>query len=301
MEISLQHSLTYSTEGDIPVSVVAKNLLANERLIQESIRILGDCFTGVQIQKISVKVAHLSNNSPLKEVFAIALFLTYQEDLEKEIPLLIYKAFEYEIPIHMETIVTVLALMTAIYIVDKTIERLLPGKETKRLKETYEEKLLELSKMTNLNKEDLERSLQQRVNEGRLKSLAKKALDFFAPAKGEARAEILVQDEVAVPRDVIDEIPSEIDLAAQDSRNAFPVDDVEIEIHRSDIDYKKSGWVAVIDEVSDKRKKLVLPPDIAPETLFGRKTIRGNILVIEELTQDGEYVIKEFQLIEIIE
>ncbi|MBA3034022.1 MAG: hypothetical protein KKF85_13540 [Gammaproteobacteria bacterium] len=296
MEISYLHSLEYSTKGDVPVSVVAKNLLANERLIHESVRVLGDCIDGLQVQKITVKVAHVSNTSPLKEVFALALFVTYQKDLEKEVPTILQQVFGYQAPNGMEALVTVTVLLVAMYIINTAVERLFPGKEVKRLKEEYEIKLLELARMTGIDASTIEANLKKRLSEGKLKSLIKKAYEFFSPAKAETDAEILVKGEVAVPRDAIDEIPTEIEIAQTEAKNVYELSDVEIDIHRSDIDYAQSGWIAVIDEVSDKRKKLVLSPDLAPADLFGVKKIRGDVLVIEEMSDEGEYVIKEFHL-----
>lgn len=222
--------------------------------------------------------------------------MTYQKDLEKEVPIMLQQVFGYHAPNGMETLVTVMVLLTAIYIIDIAIERLLPGKEVKRLKEEYELKLLELSRMTGLDSGIIEANLKKRLSEGKLKSLFKKAYEFFAPAKAEPHAEILVKDEVAIPRDAIDEIPTEIEVAQTEAKNVYELTDVEIDIHRSDIDYTRSGWIAIIEEVSDKRKKLVLSPDLAPADLFGVKKIRGDILVIEEMTDEGEYVIKEFHL-----
>jgi hypothetical protein len=201
----------------------------------------------------------------------------------------------------MESLVTVLVLLTAIYIIDTAVERLFPGKEVKRLKEEYEIKLLELARMTGLDRKVIEESLKHRLSEGKLKSLVKKAYEFFAPAKAEPDAEILVKDEVVIPRDVIDEIPSGIDVAQMEAKNVYELTDVEIEIHRSDIDFTQSGWIAVIDEVSDKRKKLVLSPELTPAKLFGARKIKGDVMVVEEVSEDGEYVIKEFHLMKLSE
>lgn len=299
MEIALQHSLLFSTKGDVPVSVVAKNLLANERLIHESLRILGGCVDGLEIRKVTVKVAHVSNTSPLKEVFALGLFMAYQKELEAEVPALLQQWLGYATPGGMKTVVTVLVLMTAIYIINASVERLLPGKEIGRLKEEYQDKLAALSKMTGLDRAVIEESLKTRMSEGRLRSLFRKAYEFFTPAKIESGVEILSEDEVVVSKDAINEIPSEAELAQVDLKTVYELSDVEVDIHRSDRDYTQSGWIAVIEEVSDKRRKLVLSPNLDPAKLYGVTKVRGDVLVVEEATEDGELVIKEYHLIEI--
>lgn len=299
MEIALQHSLLFSTKGDVPVSIVAKNLLANERLIHESLRILGGCVDGLEIRKITVKVAHVSNSSPLKEVFALGVFMAYQKELEAEVPALLQQWFGYATPDGMKTLVTVLVLMTAIYIISASVERLLPGKEIGRLKEEYQDKLAALSKMTGLDKAVIEESLKARMSEGKLRSLFRKAYEFFSPAKLERDVDILSENEVAVSRDAIAEIHSEGELTLADMKNVYELSDVEVDIHRSDRDYTQSGWIAVIEELSDKRRKLVLSPNLDPAKLYGVTKVRGDVLVVEEATEDGELVTKEYHLIEI--
>ena len=45
----------------------------------------------------------------------------------------------------METLITVLVILVAIYVIDKTVERFMLGKEVKHLKEAYQKKLQEAS------------------------------------------------------------------------------------------------------------------------------------------------------------
>lgn len=297
MEVALRHALSYSTKGDVPVAIVAKNLLANERLVQESLRVLGDCIDGLEIQKVTVKVAYVSNESPLKEIFAIGLFLAFQKDLEQEVPDIIQRLTGHTVPDSADTLVTVLVLIAAIYVIDATIKRVFPGKEAKLLKKAYKDKIAELSTMTGIDQDTIERQLEKRLSEGKQKSLFKRAHDFFLPAKIEPNVNILIENNVVINQSVIAEIPSDIDFAQVDKTNSYDLSGVRIEIHRADKDYSQSGWVAVIEEVSDKRRKMVLPPDISPSDLFGRDSLTGDISVVEQMQDDGEYVTKEYHLL----
>ena len=76
MEVTLQHAITYTTRGDVPVSVVAKTLLGNDRLIRESIKLMQAMVPNIGVSEIRIKVNQLSNASPLKAVFAVALVNT---------------------------------------------------------------------------------------------------------------------------------------------------------------------------------------------------------------------------------
>ena len=127
MQIKLYHSLTYTTEGIVPVQLVAKSLLANERLIHESLRILESIGQNFKFDSIKVSVAQLSNESPLKEALAVAIFVAYQHDLEREVPQLLQTLTGHAIPDGSVTIVTVLVFLIAIYLIDAAIERLMPS------------------------------------------------------------------------------------------------------------------------------------------------------------------------------
>ncbi|OGT64594.1 MAG: hypothetical protein A2993_02660 [Gammaproteobacteria bacterium RIFCSPLOWO2_01_FULL_47_190] len=297
MEILLTHSLSYTTKDDVPVFVVANSLLANERLINESLRILTDVYPDFKIEKIKVRVDYVSNSSPLKEAFALALFLTYQEDLVEQVPELIQKLTGTTVPENTETLVTVLVFIVAIYIVDATIERLFPGKGVTKLKQEFEEKLSIASQLFGINKDELKSHIEKRFSEGKTKSLFRKTYEFFQPAKLEASTSIISDAGIGISSEAISEVPADADFEFDDDRNVYQIYGTTIEIHRADLDYSDIGWLAVISEVSDKRIKLILPPGITPSELYGRKRIYGDVSVVEEKDMSGEYKVKEYHLI----
>lgn len=115
MEIKLYHSLTYTTVGTVPVYLVAKSLLANERLVHESLRLVEELHKNeLQVSLIKVSVAALSNESPLKEALAVAIFLGWQKDLEKEVPHIIEMLTGNSIPDGYHTLITVLVMFLAV-------------------------------------------------------------------------------------------------------------------------------------------------------------------------------------------
>lgn len=138
MELALRHALTYTTDGDVPVEVVARSLVANERLIHEALRVIETISPGAEISAIRIRVASLSNASPLRQAFAVALFMTFQKDLERAVPALIEKLTGVDVPDSYDTLVTVIVIMIAMAAVTTATERLFPGKEIKKLKKEYE-------------------------------------------------------------------------------------------------------------------------------------------------------------------
>lgn len=300
MEIVLKHSVLYTNKKDVPVVIVAKSLLANERLIQESIRLLADCFDNLEIDKVTVKVNYVSNASPLKEIFALGLFLTYQNELEEEVPELIKMLTGYTVPESANTLVTVLVLMAAIYVIDEAARRLFPGKSNDELKKEYERKLEELSNLSGIGKDQLNNIVIKRFTEGKIKSLFRKTHDFFMPAKLEPDIKIEADGSDGISSAAIAEIPNDVDFEQEQLGNTYEITAATIEIHRADTDYIDQGWVAVIEEASDKRKKMVLSPDIDPAKLYGKRKVRGNVVVIEERDATGEFAPKEYHLMKLI-
>lgn len=256
-----------------------------------------DVVEGLKISNVSVSVQELSNGSPLKEIFAIAVFLAYQEDLEEEVPELVNKLTGINVPDSADTLVTVLVLIAAIYLIDKAIRRLFPGKETEELKKEYREKVADLAKMTNTREDEIEEALDKRYKERTTKSLMKNVHDFFSPSQIEGGVGIdLPSGEKGISQEAIKEIPDELDYEQLETRNVYTLPDAVLEIHRSDIDYNQYGWVAVIPDVSDKRVKMELAPEIKPSEVYGRKSLRGEVDVVEELSEGGEYEIKYYHV-----
>lgn len=300
VQIKLYHSLSYTTDGLVPVHLVAKSLLANERLIHESLRLLEGIDKDFKIDSIQVSVAQLSNASPLREGFAIAIFLAYQKDLEKEVPQLLQSLTDSSILDGRPTIVTVMVLYVALYLMAAAIERLMPGKSVKAIKEEYEEKKQLTAKLLNVSPEIIEAAVKDRFDQGRNKSLVDKVHEFFAPAKIESGTEIIATESLRIPAAAIQEIPSALDSAQLETINSYPASNVLIEIHRADRDENKHGWRAIIRDVSDKKIRMELDMTISPEETWSKKVVRGDVAVIEERGDDGEYHVKAYHLLRVI-
>lgn len=300
MEITLLHSIVYSTKGDVPVSVVAKSLLANERFMQESIRLLEAFDKDLKATSVKIKVAKLSNESPLREVLAGVIFLAYQKELEKEVPALIQALTGHAIPADYATLITALVFLIAVYVVDATVERLIPGKAISALKAEYEDKKQYVAKLLKIDPLIIEDAVNSRFGNGRGKALAQKASDFFLPAKIEAGTEISSDNNLKISKEAISEVPSVLDIAKLEQSVSYDLDAAEIEIHRSDLDEQKHGWRAIIKDVVDRKVRMELHTDISPKDLYGKTKLRGNVTVIEEVQPDGGYAVRAYHLTKVI-
>ena len=175
------------------------------------------------------------------------------------------------------------------------------GKEIKALKQEYASKLELLSEMISTDTDAIEDVIKTRLSEGKSKSLFKKALDFFLPAKLEPGVTIETDNPKAnIPNEAIQEVPSDIDFENEEKQNVYQISSVRIEIHRADMDYSHMGWIAIIEQVDPNRKKMILPPEIEPSVVFTKKEIIGDVTVLEEKQLDGDYAVKEYHLIRML-
>lgn len=287
--IELDHQVTYNTETHVEVSVVARALLASEALIKESVSLLDNLFPEASFSISDMRVENLSNNSPLKEILTVGVFMAFQDDLERQVPHLVEGLLGAQVSSDHKTLVTVGVIITAICVIDQIVQRLFPGKDIKELKGTYERQLKEASKLTGKSIEDIDAYLRANIG-GKLKGrLAKAALEFFLPAKQDGGVAIIGSGGQLVSEAAIREIPHDVDFAELDKRRFYELDDVSVDIHRSDIDSNSQGWRGAIDEVSEKILKIELFPEISPRDLYGKTGVTADVLIIEEQDAEGEW------------
>ena len=160
MDIGFDHEITYTTEKDVPVTTIVESLLANERLVHFAASVLADCIQGFSIQSVSVRVAQISNSSPLREILAVTLVATFQNDLEKEIPHLIQQVTGVAVPNDYKTLVTVLVMIGAIYGVSTLFSRIFPDKEPLELKKELDRHIEYATKQLGISSGELKRRVE---------------------------------------------------------------------------------------------------------------------------------------------
>lgn len=300
MLVSLPYAITYTTQKDVPISIVARNLLAHEVLILDTVDMLTGLYPSLAVEKTTIRVRSVTNNSPLKELIALTMVVSFQDDLVKEVPDLIEKLTGHAVPESIDSLVTLLAVLIVSYAVMEAIQRIYPGKDIAKLKEEYERKIAMVSDRFGMEKADIEEYLEQKYQEEQPKSLLKAISDFILPARLESDVSInTVDDEVLLDPDVVRAIPPVLD-AAGDSSDSFPLEATFMEIHRSDRDQNRHGWRAVVPEVSDKKVRLILGDAIKPTDLYGSTSIIGDLAVYKETDSVGELQPKTYHLSRVI-
>jgi hypothetical protein len=300
MEIRFHHTLEYRFEGPASVEDIISSLSANEVLLHGAVKVLERVIPGLSLEAGTVTVSEVIKRSPLKEYFAFAVLMTYQEDLKREVPPLIEKLSGVTIPDQYDTLITVLVMLLALYAISTIVERL-TGKRPETIRDEKERLIHVAGDFINCRPEELDTAMTERVQGPARRQTESAARRFFRPVKGRPNTGIHASEErYSISSDAIAEVPSEAIVATLDEDSRIRTEfyqDVTIELHASDRDRPKLGWAGVARGITQNRVKMILDEGVSPEALFGKRIVRGDILMVHVQQPDGTDVEKEFHLI----
>lgn len=114
-------------------------------------------------------------------------------------------------------------------------------------------------------------------------------------------AEVVFEHQITydISGEAVREAPSDFDLSLEDEVEQYALQNVTIEIRALDKDRKKQGWYAVVNDVTEKRLKMQIYPTIDPNSIFGKDTIRGDIIVVNKKNGDGNYQPSMYHLVKL--
>jgi hypothetical protein len=295
-EIRLPLSITYETEGITPVGDVIEALKALDALTKDAVSVLPSLIDGLRVEKCSLNVRSLTQESPLRELFFISLFFAFQEDLENEVPAMIEDLFKVTVSDNYDTIVTVAVLAIAFYgagiaidAVKKTFTDSLPRTQ-------FEDLIQVLAAETGKPAKDIRDIIQARFGKpASAKRLAGAAKSLFLPSQKDGNAPVLF-DRKRVSSETIREIPYPGDSDQKTDFDRYqPHQSIKLELHAQDRDRAATGWAAIAGEISDQRLKVRVMEPVEPAELWGVDEIVADIVVVSKLTSDG-YVPAEIQI-----
>ena len=299
MDIQFNHQLEYGIEGPVSVEDIVQSLYANEQLLREAVIILERTIPGLNIEPGFVAVREVSKHSPLRELLAFAVVMTFQEDLKKEVPKLFEDLTGVGISDKYDTLITVLVMLIAIYAISAVATRI-TGKRPEKLDRDRERLITVAGNYINVSPQELESAITDSVEGKRRSTLESSAKRFFRPVKGRPNTGIKTDQDPGISSDAIAEVPSDAMVAASEVDEPFRtefVKGVTIELHAMDRDRLKLGWAGHVRGVTGSRIKMILDKSISPESLFGKKLIRGDILMVYLKFPDGSETEKEFHLL----
>ncbi|QIG52769.1 hypothetical protein G6N82_00075 [Altererythrobacter sp. BO-6] len=288
MEARLRHEVVYQFDGRATVAEVARSLLAQEKLLREAVAVLEECFDGLDISSVGVDIKLVAQESPLRTNLALFFAGVYSGEIGQDMPDILDTLFGLDVPDGYDSFVSLLVILVAIFGIDWLYKRMFPDKSGDKIEEEKDRLLAEAARMASLTEQQIEGAIDRALGK-RERSVSKASMDFLQPARRHHASEVRSGSTI-LPKEVIDQIPSDIDLADYEPPSETEeLRDVLIRFRAHDLDRNKK-WAATIEEVSSERKPLHLAPDIQPDRLFNRNQVRGDVIVTTVRGPEGDYV-----------
>lgn len=297
--VVLPLSITYETNGTTPIADVIGGLQAAEIAIQDAISVLPSLVPGVQIENSSINVRSLTQESPLRELFALTLIVTYQEDLKSEIPVMIEKIFNVNIPEQYDSIATIATMIVLFYGAAFLKDAAIKAVENGALRQQVDALIAQMSLATGLSEEEVRAVFDAKYSKpGPVKKLARAVKGFFVPTQREGGVPVTF-DRKTIRREVVREVPYPQEFEdREDFEKYTPYYGMIVEIHAQDKDKTNTGWAAIPKDVTDRRLRMKLVEPITADDLWTKDTVKADIVVVSKLTGDG-YIASEMHLTKI--
>lgn len=295
-EIRIPLTITYDTKGVTPIGDVISALQAAEIAIEDAISLLPSLLPGVHVEHSAINVRSLSQESPLRELFGIALFVAFQDDLKTEIPPMLESLFDIKIADQYDSIVTVATMIVLFYGAAFLKDAALKKLENGALRRQVDALMKHMAEETGMTVDRVRAIFDAKYSKpGPVKRLAKAVRGFFVPAQREGGVPV-VFDRGQVGSDVIREVPYPDEFKdKEDFEKYTPYQARNLEIHAQDKDKINTGWAAVPRGITDKRLRMKLVDPLTASDLWNRDEVIADIIVVSKLTADG-YVPSEIQV-----
>lgn len=276
-------SVRYLTDEPVPIRDIIASLQGVETTLNEVAKLLPTFVDGLKVEKIEIKVREVAQESPLRELFAVALFMAFQKQLEEEIPHIITDATGLIISDRFDTVITVLTLIVVFYGAG-ALKDLVFGSGAEGAAQAQLDGLIaELSPMIGKSEKHIREVLADRYAEKTLwRRLANATSRFFAPSKHQDSVPVEVNGR-EIPHHVVRDVPAEFlveDASEEHASRNF--DGVVIELHAQDRDHSGRGWAAVIEGVSHQRLRMKLMTEVSATDLWNQDRVRGDVTVLYE-------------------
>jgi hypothetical protein len=243
-------------------------------------------------------VRKLSEGS-FKEVVWAALLLSFQTDLEKEVPQFVDGILGTHLSGQHNAAVTVLFLLLLFYGVDFVYQRITKTVEGSHIRAELDKAVTEVAREFRVSEDHVKGILSTRYSKSpRIKLLARAAVRVFHPSKQQYNAGMLINGTHRIEPRLIAEVPSDAQLLDTDDEDtSAPLENVRIELHAQDMDRAKTGWAAVVPELSPNRLKMTLFPPLKPEDIYTQKEVTGDIVLVSRRGKNGKMEPHTFHLV----
>ena len=268
--------------------------------MQDASSLLPSLIEGLHVEKCSLNVQRLTQESPLREIFLISLFLAFQDDLEREVSTVLEDLLNITVSDDYDTLVTVALLAIAFYGAGLAIDAAKRTFADSLPKEKFEDLAQVLAAETGKPAADIRSIIHAKFGKpSAAKRLVKSAKGVFLPSQKGKNAPMIV-DRDRISSDIIREVPYPGDTDQEADFDRYtPHTAVPLELHAQDRDRSATGWAAVAPSISENRLKVRVMEPIKPSALWRHENIVADIVVVSRLTANG-YVPTEIQITDIV-
>lgn len=274
---------------------VVAALSSADAIASDAASLLPSLIDGLIVERSSLNVRVLEEGS-LREALFLAMLVTYQDELSKEVPPMLERIFDVTVSDKYDTLATVVFLTVLFYGAGLAVDAAKKAFSDSLPRQKLEELIDVLARETGKPASDIRSQVEARFRKpAAAKRVVKSAKEFFLPSQRQGNAPVSF-DRDRIPSEVIREIPypSAADKE-QDFDRYTPKYGVELELHAQDKDKRATGWAAIAKEVSEERLKLRFVDPVRPADLWQKETARADIVVVSKLTSEG-YVPAEIQI-----
>lgn len=298
-EISLPVSITYDTSGTTPIPDIIAALQAADAAIQDAVSLLPSLINGLHIERSTVRVRLLSQESPLRELFVVGLVAALQPSLDGKASQVIESLFDVDIPDDYDSIVTFVAAVVLVYGASFLRDAAIKVVEDGALRRQLDSMVNQLAQSTKKTPEEIKKILDTKYGSpGPVKRIAKTVGKFFKPSQREG-AKAVTFDRNRIEPEVIREIPYSDEFSAKEDFERYQAfNDVQLEIHAQDKDKISTGWAAIPVGLSDRRLKMKLVEPVSASDIWTKSSISGDITLVSKLTATG-YSPQEIHLLRV--
>lgn len=296
-DIRFAHQVVYDVPESSAISDVIESLQATEQLFFEVAPLLEQLVPGIQVGGVRVHVQSLTQGSPLRELFFTTMFLTFQRDLEREVPAVVEHLTGAHVSGQYDTLVTFIFCAILFYGAEFAYKQIAKTIDGSRIQAHLDNLIKDVADHCNLPEARVRQLFDKRYEKKRLGPLMRSTVQFFAPSKQQGNAPFSIGKR-RFDADTVAEFPGDAKIQDyEDGESNRNLENVEIELHAQDVDHARQGWAGVIRQVSDRRLRMAVYPPIKPDDIYTKTKVRGDVIVVSRRAPDGSMEPFMFHLI----
>lgn len=279
MLLTIPHDIAYETGASVPLSDIARSLISVESASRYLPGIIEEIFPGVKVEALDVRLKSAASGS-LFENFLLHLAISSQDHLENYLARLGTSHGITTLERHpkiVSRILTGIILAGAGYAIGLTTDNPEYGTRV-NIQQQYI--FVTTGEIANVSPESIRDAIGNATKNTRDRvHLAKKSVDFFAPAKsGGSTSAVKAGGDIIINPETIADIPSAPQMeTVEDEVTQKRFANISIDIRVIDRDQLDHGWKAVIPEISERRVRLIASPSIDLADLT-RRAANGKIV-----------------------